>query len=311
MSINRANRLIPINTTTVDSAAGIDIRLLSVNEPGVDDTTQSVRFTHTQDGQERTFDPATGLVTVETDPLTFQGEGWALRLSEDMTPDFPPFDAADITGLQLWIQADAISGLANNDPVTTWEDSSSNNRDFTQATETNKPLYKTNILNGLPGVLFDGINDWMASTSFAVSVPHTIFVVVKLISYTAGAGTARITADNDGSAAQIFLQADDDLAMYSGTELGGNNQDFNAAQITAKFNGASSVLYRNGTLIASGNAGTSAIASGMNIGHDHNASDGLHWLDGYFFELLIYSGALSDSDRGIVESYLRSKWVTP
>lgn len=84
--IERANILYPVNSTTVDSAAGIDIRLLDDVEGGATDSTQSVRFTHTQDGQERTFDPANALVTTETDPLTFQGEGWALRLADDMTP---------------------------------------------------------------------------------------------------------------------------------------------------------------------------------------------------------------------------------
>lgn len=86
MGLERANILYPVNSTTVDSAAGIDIRLLDDVEAGATDSDQSVRFTHTQDGQERTFNPDDALVTTETDPLTFQGEGWALRLADDMTP---------------------------------------------------------------------------------------------------------------------------------------------------------------------------------------------------------------------------------
>lgn len=85
--ISSADPLYPINSTTVDTAAGIDIRLLSSAQAGATDSDQSVRFTHTQDGQERTFDPDNALVTTETNPLGFQGKGWALRLVEDMTPD--------------------------------------------------------------------------------------------------------------------------------------------------------------------------------------------------------------------------------
>lgn len=86
MALQTADPLYPVNTTTVDTGTGIDIRLLDSAQAGSTDSTQSVRFTHTQDGQERTFDPGNALVTTETDPLTFQGEGWALRLTEDMTP---------------------------------------------------------------------------------------------------------------------------------------------------------------------------------------------------------------------------------
>lgn len=86
MPLQTADPLYPVNTTTVDTGAGIDIRLLDSAQAGATDSSQSVRFTHTQDGQERTFDPGNALVTTETDPLTFQGEGWALRLTEDMTP---------------------------------------------------------------------------------------------------------------------------------------------------------------------------------------------------------------------------------
>lgn len=86
MGIQRADVLFPVNSTVVDSAAGIDIRLLDSAQAGATDSDQSVRFTHAQDGQERTFDPDNALVTTVADPLSFQGEGWALRLTEDHTP---------------------------------------------------------------------------------------------------------------------------------------------------------------------------------------------------------------------------------
>lgn len=76
----------PVNSTTIDIGAGIDVRFLDDAQAGATDSDQSVRFTHTQDGQERTFDPDNALVTTETDPLTFQGEGWALDPVADMTP---------------------------------------------------------------------------------------------------------------------------------------------------------------------------------------------------------------------------------
>lgn len=86
MALQTADPLYPVNSTTVDTAAGIDIRLLDSAQAGATDSDQSVRFTHTQDGTERTFDPDTGLVVTVANATSFQGEGWALRLAEDSTP---------------------------------------------------------------------------------------------------------------------------------------------------------------------------------------------------------------------------------
>lgn len=87
MGIQTAAVLYLVNTTTVDTPTGGDIRLLDSAQAGPDDNTQTVTATHTQDNVERTFDPATGGVTtvneVGTGTLQF---GWGLRLTEDMTP---------------------------------------------------------------------------------------------------------------------------------------------------------------------------------------------------------------------------------
>ncbi len=87
MGIQRAATLYPVNTTTVDTGTGIDIRLLDSAQAGADDDTQTATATHTQDNVERTFDPATGGVTNTNNAgTTLFKTGWALRLSEDMTP---------------------------------------------------------------------------------------------------------------------------------------------------------------------------------------------------------------------------------
>lgn len=86
MAIQTASPLYPVNSTVVDSDTGIDIRLLDSAEAGAD-ANQSVNFTHAQDNVNRTFDPANTGVTAVADSNAFQGEGWALRLTEDMTPN--------------------------------------------------------------------------------------------------------------------------------------------------------------------------------------------------------------------------------
>ncbi len=86
MAIERADVLYPRNSTTVDTGAGIDIRLLDETNGGTNDATQTVVATHTQDSAERTFDPATGGVTAAEVATLLQRKGWALELANDMTP---------------------------------------------------------------------------------------------------------------------------------------------------------------------------------------------------------------------------------
>lgn len=71
-----------------------------------------------------------------------------------------------------------ISGLSNNDPVTTWTDRTSNARNATQATSTKKPTYKTGELNGNPGLSFDG-GDGLVVSSFSASLALSAFVIFK------------------------------------------------------------------------------------------------------------------------------------
>lgn len=85
MGIQTAAVLYPVNTTTVDSGTGINIRLLDSAEAAANDDTQTATATHTQDLQGRTFDP--GAATSANEPNTsLLKRGWALRLAEDMTP---------------------------------------------------------------------------------------------------------------------------------------------------------------------------------------------------------------------------------
>lgn len=87
MTIQTAGTLYLDNGTNVDTGAGIDVRFLNASNPGVADSTQTASFSHTNDNVERTFDPATAAVTNTNNAgTTLFRTGWALRLSQDMTP---------------------------------------------------------------------------------------------------------------------------------------------------------------------------------------------------------------------------------
>jgi hypothetical protein len=95
--------------------------------------------------------------------------------------------AATTSGLRARFAADAIVGLSDGDPVATWEDSSAQNNDATEAT--NRPTYQTNEINGLPVVRFDGTDDKLTASGLINNQTEwTIFVVVRNVTVTAGDG---------------------------------------------------------------------------------------------------------------------------
>src|SRR5215831_11869900 len=92
---------------------------------------------------------------------------------------------SEIPSLKAWWAADLMTA-SDGAAVGTWPDQSGNGIDATQATSGNKPIYKVNIINGLPALLFDGVDDFLScghlldSTLIGASgVKWTCFAVVK------------------------------------------------------------------------------------------------------------------------------------
>lgn len=109
-----------------------------------------------------------------------------------------------VSGLALWLKADSLS-LNDGDPVSTWTDSSGNGHDFT-GTGSNRPIYKTNIINSTKPVLR------FASAS-------TQYLVSSAIDLTAASGvTVFVVTTNITSGAQYFLL---EHSVNAGTNNGG------------------------------------------------------------------------------------------
>jgi len=85
------------------------------------------------------------------------------RIGTPISGGYTPLQEGSVN---FWYDFSNIVGLVNNDPITIVADKSGNGRTLT-GDATKQPLYKTNILNGLAGGLFDAINDALYSSSFA------------------------------------------------------------------------------------------------------------------------------------------------
>ena len=218
------------------------------------------------------------------------------------------FSPDDISGLYLWLKADAITGLSNNDPVGTWIDSSAAGDDATQATSAEKPTYKTNTLNGLPVVSFDG-GDALDSPASAAQKPFSHFAVVRVTDFdnyrqimnASGAGInwrANITTG--------YPNLDKQGSVNIGTASSGPSANTWAIWTITYSGSGDWVWYLDGSSVGSGTADVTFNASTIRIGADPGYS---YPFLGDLAEILCYDTVLSTGDRGDVTAHLQSKYA--
>lgn len=210
----------------------------------------------------------------------------------------------NIAGLHSWYKADALV-LNDNDPITTWTDSSGGGHDVTQAVAGSKPTYKTSILNSKPVARCDS-GDYLQSGAFTESAqPHTIFITCQTSSGAnrnvfdgIGAGTSRHTTYFNGTAAGGFLYAG---AVLNVSTIG--TSWFTAAIV---WNGASTTMYKNGgAAFVTGDAGSNTL-TGITIGARY---DGLEPWTGDIAEVIVYTAQLTNSNINDVGNYLGTKYA--
>ncbi|MDD5522886.1 MAG: DUF2341 domain-containing protein [Kiritimatiellae bacterium] len=106
----------------------------------------------------------------ETVALNYEIEQWDPNYDPNPSP-------TNISGLMLWLKADA--GIQTNESgyVTSWTDQSGSNVIASQGITNNQPLYVEGAINGQPAVRFDGANDQM---TWSAVPAQTIFVVNRV-----------------------------------------------------------------------------------------------------------------------------------
>ena len=221
------------------------------------------------------------------------------------------FSPEQVSGLELWLKADGITGLANADPIATWPDSSGNSRDATQATSGMRPTYRTNVVNGKPIVRFDGSDDYFALPNFLTGfTAGEIFCVLKIDAdppATGGATGIGIW----GSGIQSHLPWTDGIIYDSfGSTARKTTVDPTPAltswrlyNVTSKSGEWTSRL--DGVQLYTTATNTVGWSSAPILGYSQAA---LYYLDGDLAELLLFSRELTSGERANVQSYVASKY---
>jgi hypothetical protein len=237
-----------------------------------------------------------------------------------------------VAGLQLWLDAttglyDATSGgsvvTTDSTAVARWEDRSDNAWHFTQATENNRPFLKTSQLNGKNVVRFDGMNDSLllgattllrnvsGYTFFAVRKNRSSVSALKILFVNASTRFEFNTQSTNNVTLRVRRLATDTLTTLAGGNSSTTANTFQLFCGKVDHANTTATLYRNGTQLATNTAfltsgNTNDVSNGSGLGA--NAAGANQWSDADIAEVLIYHEALSDTDRGKIESYLTTKW---
>lgn len=225
------------------------------------------------------------------------------------------------TNLALWLKADQITGLTNGQGVAEWDDQSTSALNFFQATGALQPTYQTNVQNGLPSVRFNNgaacSMQAVSGTTVSSGESFSAFMVTKTVT-SAFSGVLWIggttVAVNNGV---LLFNGDGSELAYD--PLGGTLAGYGTvapvgAAVSEYFytkTGVSVAMYLNGILLTTIASpfpwqGGPTATIGCNpalitVGVPPAAAD--------WFEIMVYSGVLSSTDRQTVENYLLYKWI--
>jgi hypothetical protein len=217
---------------------------------------------------------------------------------------FDPTSAGTLSG---WFDASAITGKADGAPLSQWDDSSGNARHATQATGANQPLYKTGIINGLPAVLWDGVDDALSTASVSHGVGTGDFHWAAVIRTGTAFPTYKPVQANGNFAPGLYLSVTR-LNLY----FAGDHQTTtglfvaDTPYIVETFRQAGELtLAINGTAYPMGTVANSMPNGAMRLGWSGSPGE---TFQGHTAEHLFYASLPSAPARTQLRSYLSAKW---
>lgn len=177
---------------------------------------------------------------------------------------------------------------------------------FTASTGETWTLNGTSTIVMRSCAYFDGVDDYMKTSSFVSSQPETIYFVGQQTSWTSG--DYILDGNSTNSGALIQTTATPQLNINAGSSVAANTNLAlkTLAVISIVFDGASSSLKINKVTKTTGNAGTTSML-GFILGASGASSPANHG-NFSFNESLVYTVAHDDTTRDQIISGLANKW---
>ena len=210
----------------------------------------------------------------------------------------------NISGLVCHFDATKITNKNNDDDIQQWNDESGNDYHLTQNTTELRPVYKTSVQNGLPGVYFSSNGHMGTPTWTTISPPFTAFLIHSSIS-----PSIAVSWDSNGGSGRSFAARDRSggtWRIWNGVYFENNNSVGSTTDILllSFLWGSSGRIRINKGNETNGTTGNNGISS-IRIASDFN---GGRSLTGYYCEILLYDRALTTQEIEDVEDYLWEKW---
>jgi hypothetical protein len=255
----------------------------------------------------------------------YLGLGLRLRSVVVSVGGATPFSPANLSGLSLWLKADAGVALSGSN-VTGWSDQSVNGNNASVENSGEEPTFVSSFSNSKPAIQFNGTSQLLIiPDSNSLDFLNTsIFIVLKRT----GNGTGNeITFMKNANALE------DSGAYWQAAKLNDENSNFAVANggyydrdsgvdigdgvarvMDFTFDGTDFNIYVNGVQTATYNdqVGNIDITSGsLQIGgynKSFNKPSG-ELFNGKIAEIIMYNRAVTGTERQQVEAYLNTKYA--
>jgi hypothetical protein len=206
-------------------------------------------------------------------------------------PFLRDFQPTDVPGCIVWLDAaDSASIVLSGSNVTLWRDKSSTGNNFSTVTGS-FPTYSNGIVTFSSGPVM------RSAASISLTTSTTVYIASKLTS----GGCMLLAFDNIQPAATT---GDYSIRYFGDVLTPTNTGDFGSSYA---INGISNVIYSASTYLArhliiasSRTNGTTTVTLSSSLAN--------RFYIGEIYEVLIYSGTQTTSDRYRLETYLATKW---
>jgi hypothetical protein len=211
----------------------------------------------------------------------------------------------------FWLDANSLSML-DNENIAQFTDVSGNNNTFTQLNSVKQPIYKTNIVNGMPVIRFDGVDDNMLSSSISAleSSNVTWFIVYKQnVQKTCGIIASSYASESKKWRSYALSNGVFKSVHYSPSIVHvGYNDNYSSFNFSSSHATPGNMkVYKEGVLTQTKNSAYTTPSSHNFVALGSFASM-THFLNGDVAEAFVFNSSLNSLERIIIENYLGAKY---
>lgn len=210
-----------------------------------------------------------------------------------------------VDGCILWLDATKITGLNDNDDLTTWEDLSDEGIDVTEST--NKPKYRTSGISSLPSVQFGIATATKLTSSESPTVTNfSLFIVWRATSY--AVSTPIIFQQNAINTGIVTYHASSGNISWrnpNGNDIIDGGHGIDKTYVYLFKHGSEIEAWLDGSLISA--SGSAAIERTKTITVGNWETSG-YQLTGYIGEVIWYDRVLTSPETTTINNYLIGKW---